>query len=398
MDIGLYHLVSDVHNEGYIDSTLDGFLNEIELKLGKKFARLDIDGDYEDVFPIIFVKSGGVEGIFKNIYRRFSEPYILLASGTHNSLAASIEILSFLRQKGKKAEIIHGSSENISGRISELQTIFNAKKRLKSARVGVVGKPSDWLIASDMDYSMAKNNLGIDILDIDLKELVDEINKNHGYKSNREKELYDTGYDKERIDGAMKIYRGLKSIVDKYTLNAVTVRCFDLLSIFHNTGCLGASLLNDEGIIAGCEGDVPSVVSMLLTNYLTGQFAFMANPSRVDTSSNMVTFAHCTLPLSMAEDYKLDTHFESGMGVGIKGRIKTGRATVFKISGDCKSYFVSGADLVENLNEKNLCRTQINVKLDEDVSYFLNNPLGNHHIICTGDYSKLIKEFFRQLP
>ena len=26
MDIGLYHLISDVHNEGYIDDTLDSFL------------------------------------------------------------------------------------------------------------------------------------------------------------------------------------------------------------------------------------------------------------------------------------------------------------------------------------------------------------------------------------
>lgn len=395
MDIGLYHLISDVHNEGYIDDTLDSFLAEIEKGLGKKLIKLNIGQKYEDVFPIIFIKSGGVEGKLKEIYERFDEPYIILASGIHNSLAASIEILSFLRQKGKKAEIIHGSSDYVVRRISELETVFETKKRLQSARVGVVGKPSDWLIASNMDYDIAKKVLGIKIMDIDLKELVSEIDKEHDYRSIREKELYDTGYDKGSIDGALKIYRGLRYIVDKYKLNAVTVRCFDLLKIYNSSGCIAASLLNDEGIIAGCEGDVPSVISMLITNYLTGRPVFMANPSRINITSNMVTFAHCTLPLSMAENYRLDTHFESGIGVGIKGNIKTGRCTVFKLSGDCKSFFVSGADLVENLNDKNLCRTQINVKLDEDVSYFFNNPLGNHHIICTGDYSNLIREFFK---
>lgn len=395
MQIGLYHLVSDVHNEGYIDSTLDGFLKEIEEGLGQKFTRLDLDKSCEDTFPIIFVKSGGVEGTLKEIYEKFAEPYIILASGTHNSLAASIEILSFLRQKGKKAEIIHGSSEYIVRRISEIETVFNVKKRLSSAKVGVVGRPSDWLITSNMDYDAAKKYLGIEIIDIDLNELKAEIDKEPGYKSPREAELYGTNYDRKSLDGAMKIYRGMKSIVDKYKLNAITVRCFDLLGIYNNTGCIGASLLNDEGIIAGCEGDVPSVVSMLIMNYLTGHPVFMANPSRIDTDSNMITLAHCTLPLCMAENYKLDTHFESGIGVGIKGIIKTGRATVFKLSGDCKSFFVSGGELVQNLNEKSMCRTQVKVKMDEDVRYFFNNPLGNHHLICTGDYSNLIKEFFK---
>lgn len=392
---GLYHLVSDVHNEGYIDSSLDSFLREIEEGLGEKFTRLYLDEDYDDTFPIIFVKSGGVEGIFKKIYKKFKEPYIILASGTHNSLAASIEILSFLRQNGKKAEIIHGSSEYIVRRISDLETVFNVKKRLSSAKVGVVGRPSDWLIASNMDYDAAYKSLGLKIIDIDLDELKAEIDREPDYKSLREDELYNTGYDRKSLDGALKIYRGMKSIVDKYRLNAITVRCFDLLPIYNNTGCIGASLLNDEGIIAGCEGDVPSVVSMLIMNYLTGRPVFMANPSRIDVDSNMVTFAHCTLPLCMAENYRLDTHFESNRGVGIKGTIKTGKATVFKLGGDCKSFFVSGGDIVENLNEKTMCRTQINVKLDEDVRYFFNNPIGNHHLICTGDYSGLLNEFFK---
>lgn len=246
-----------------------------------------------------------------------------------------------------------------------------------------------------MDYDAAKKSLGLQIIDINLNELKAEIDREPAFKSPREEELYGTNYDRKSLDGALKIYRGMKSIVDKYKLNAITVRCFDLLGVYNNTGCIGASLLNDEGIIAGCEGYVPSVISMLIMNYITGRPVFMANPSRIDTASNTVTFAHCTLPLCMAENYRLDTHFESGIGVGIKGTIKTGRATVFKFSSDCKSFFVSGGDLVENLNEKSLCRTQINVKLDEDVRYFFNNPLGNHHLICTGDYSGLFKEFFK---
>src|SRR5699024_3890820 len=104
----------------------------------------------------------------------------------------------------------------------------------------------------------------------------------------------------------LKIYIGLKNIVDKYNLDGLTVRCFDLLSKVNNTGCIALSLLNDEGIISSCEGDVPALISMLILNALSGEPVFMANPSSIDVEKNEVVFAHCTIPLDMTEDYVLD--------------------------------------------------------------------------------------------
>ena len=40
-----------------------------------------------------------------------------------------------------------------------------------------------------------------------------------------------------------------------------------------------------------------------------------------------------------------------------------------------------------------MCRTQIVVKLDKDVSELLKNPCGNHHIIVYGDYVDEINSF-----
>lgn len=396
MSIRLYHIVSDVHNEGYIDRTLDSFIRDIEAKLGNEFKKTDLD-EINNGFTIIFVKSGGVEGRFMEIYEKIKEPYLILASGMHNSLAASIEILSFLRQKGKRAEIIHGSPEYIASRIDELYKVHKAMESLKGLRLGVVGKPSDWLIASNMDRDAARSQLGIEIMDIDMKELMDEIDKTKSFTSPSLESIYRKNYDKSAVDEAARIYGGFKSIVDKYKLKGITVRCFDLLGIYKSTGCLGTALLNDEGVTAGCEGDVPALVSMVILNHLTKEPAFMANPSSIDMDKNSMILAHCTLPLCMADEYSLDTHFESGMGVGIRGRIREGRSTVFKVSQDLKSYFASGADILENLSDKNLCRTQIRIKLDKDAGYFLQNPLGNHHIVCRGDYSNLVDEFFRQV-
>ena len=396
MKIGLYNLVSEVHNEGYINQTLKGLITEIEEKLGEKFENINLkDFNRKDYFPLIFIKSGGVEGKFKQIFKQVKGPYLLLSSGLHNSFAASLEIASFLKQKGEKVEIIHGDSDCIARRIKELRKIFQVKNKLISIKLGVIGKPSDWLIASDVDYLKVKETLGISLIDIEMDELVKEIGQNHNFAHPKLKDIREKGFNKKSIDGALKIYHGFKAIVNKYKFDGITVRCFDLLEIYKNTGCLGLSLLNNEGIIAGCEGDIPALISMTILHYLTDEPVFMANPSSIDINQNEIILAHCTLPLNMPDEFYLKTHFESGLGVGIKGNIKEGKATIFKLSRDGKEYFVSGGEIIENLDSKNLCRTQIRFRMNEGVKYFLQNSLGNHHLICKGDYSEIVREFFK---
>ena len=396
MKIGLYHLISEMHNEAYIDSTLKSFMVEIEEKLAEKFENINLKNINEkDYFPLIFIQSGGVEGKFKQIFKSIKGPYLLLSSGLHNSLAASLEIASFLRQQGEKVEILHGDSDYIAQRIKELKKVFEIKNKLPTLKLGVIGSPSDWLIASEVDYKKVKDTLGISLIDVEMDELVQEIEQKYRFDHPKLNDIKNKEFDSKSIEGALKIYSGFKAIVNKYKLDGITVRCFDLLEIYKNTGCLGLSLLNDEGIIAGCEGDIPALISMTILHLLTDEPVFMANPSNLDLNKNEITLAHCTLPLNMPDEYYFKTHFESGVGVGIRGIIREGKATIFKLSGNGHNYFVSGGEIIKNLNDKNLCRTQVRLKLKQDVKYFLQESIGNHHLICRGDYSKLVKEFFR---
>jgi L-fucose isomerase-like protein len=396
MKIGLYHLISEMHNEAYIDSTLKSFMVEIEEKLAEKFENINLKNINEkDYFPLIFIQSGGVEGKFKQIFKSIKGPYLLLSSGLHNSLAASLEIASFLRQQGEKVEIIHGDSNYIAQRIKELKKVFEIKNKLPTLKLGVIGSPSDWLIASEVDYKKVKDTLGISLIDVEMDELVQEIEQKYRFDHPKLNDIKNKKFNSKSIEGALKIYSGFKAIVNKYKFDGITVRCFDLLEIYKNTGCLGLSLLNEEGIVAGCEGDIPALISMVILHYLTDEPVFMANPASINLDQNEIILAHCTLPLNMPDKFYLKTHFESGLGVGIKGDIREGEATIFKLSGDGKNYFVSSGEIIENLNRKNLCRTQIRLKMNENVKYFLQDSIGNHHLICKGDYSKLVKEFFR---
>ena len=399
MAIGIYSLISPVHDIKRVEEDTRGFLEAIEVNLNENFEKCEKDELSNYPLPLIFVASGGVEGQFKENYTKIKEPYYLLTNGENNSFAASLEILTFLKQRGLKGEILHGSVDYISNRIKDIYDITKAKETLKHINIGVIGKPSNWLIASHVNYENLIERFGINSIEINIEELIEEIdkiqvNKLDTLKGNKKiEELYQKSFNNESLQEALRIYVALKNIVDKYDLKGLTIRCFDLLSTVYNTGCIALSLLNDEGIISSCEGDVPALISMLILNALSDEPVFMANPSSIDVEKNEVILAHCTVPLDMTKDYALDTHFESGIGVGIHGEIQEGQATLFKLNSNLEEYFVSSISIKENMYHNNLCRTQIRVHMDQDVNYFLTNPMGNHHLICRGDYTRLVDEF-----
>lgn len=387
MSIAVYTITSPLHDKQAIETYTKDF-----------FSHLDFDFDYkgEDFsswghtdLDLIFVRTGGTENLFKQRYMDVldaNKSVYLLASYSSNSLAASMEILSWLRQKGIRGEILHGTHQYISSRISQLLQLEAARKSLRNTRAAIIGRPSDWLIASDADRETVQARLGFDIDYIPIEEVESQ------YSSLPDEVSGGNGND--YLPGANKIYKAIKAVVGEHKLNAFTIRCFDLLSSLRNTGCMALAKLNAEGIVAGCEGDAPAMLSMVIARSLTGKSGFQANPARIDVEKGEVLFAHCTIPLNMVERYELDTHFESGIGVGIRGFMKKGPVTVFKVSGDLDRFFAEEGELVENGSAPNLCRTQqlIRFKRKEATEYFLKNPIGNHHIIIQGCWKDQITE------
>ena len=373
MSIAIYTLTSELHDEQAVTAATKEFLESLGIDYELK------GDDYTDYgshsLSLIYVRTGGTEGIFRRLLPqlqgRNQRLFYLLTSGKSNSLAASMEILSYLQQYDIKGEIIHGSPTYIARRIRLKEKTEQAIRQLNGMRLGIIGKPSDWLISSHADQKMVKRRLGIEQTDIPMRELLETVEKQ-------------TNGD---------IYEALKAIIGKYGLQGFTLRCFDLLTTVKNTGCMPLAKLNSEGYVAGCEGDVPAMLSMVITRALTGVSGFMANPAHINPETGEMLFAHCTIPLDMVERYETDTHFESGIGVAIRGFMKEGPVTIFKVAGDLSRYFVAEGSLIENQSKPDLCRTQQLIRLSDktQASYFLTNPIGNHHIIMPGHQKELIQ-------
>ena len=409
MNIGLYTLTSPLHDENAVNSSSAEFIGQIEESLGCQFDFFGPDfttyGSHD--LDVIYVRTGGTEGLFEEVFPRLEGNILLLTSGKSNSLAASMEILSYLRQKGRKGEIIHGSVQYIAQRLALLTNVNAARQALQGLNLGIIGQPSDWLISSNTDKVKVKETLDINLVDIDIVELIENINSDENLSSYLPEIAADLAAKvpdgiQKYTDGALRIYCALKKIIEKYSLSGLTLRCFDLLTAVQNTGCLALAMLNAEGIPSGCEGDVPTLMTMAIGKALTGQCGFQANPSRIDPQTGEMLLAHCTVPFNMIRNFSFNTHFESGIGLAVHGELPEGDATIAKFSGDLSRHFFCKAALTGNPYEKSLCRTQITMKIEDNSSevckdYFLKSPIGNHHVVFTGDQTNLFEAFVESL-
>ena len=342
------------------------------------------DGDKAEtpLSNVVMIATGGVENLFKTLFCG-KGPVTLIADGRNNSLAAALEILTWLEGQGVEGRIVHGT-DNLIKPIS-----------LHGTRIGLFGQPSDWLIASGVDRDYLLEHFGVETLDIDLQRVIDGIKavpKDEAVKVSENIVKRSKGtVEPSSADmlEAAKAYLAIKKICQEERLDAMTIRCFDIVKACGTTSCLALALLNDEGIVAGCEGDMQTLMSMLLVKRLCGAEAFMANPSNLTDESAML--AHCTIPLKMCDDITLRSHFESGIGVAIQGALPMTDYTIFKWGGPrLERYFVMEAKAVETPYSNHFCRTQITLAANLK-PYLLQHPIGNHHVIIRGKHQAEIE-------
>lgn len=324
----------------------------------------------------IMIATGGVENLFKTIWSTgMMKTTTLIADGRNNSLAAALEILSYLSEKGENGSIIHGTNEEIVKNVLDMRLVSSeipgrsAVSLFFGTRIGLFGKPSDWLIASGVDYDYLREYYGIQTINIDLQRLIDEIKVSDPYLA-------------------------IKKICQEERLDAMTIRCFDIVKTCNTTSCLALAKLNDEGIVAGCEGDMQTLMTMLLARKLCNEPAFMANPSILTDKTTM--FAHCTVPLSMCYRTTMRTHFESGIGVAVQGDMPLTDYTIMKWGGRrLDKMFVTEAKAIKNEYSNHFCRTQITFDINLK-PYLLNHSIGNHHVIIKGCHAAEIRRFMKE--
>ena len=138
MKINILPIVSSLHQQDKINHQTKVLLDELFL-LGKhQFNIVDIDELYNADLSLILIQSGGSEQLFLNNLSKLKEPFYLLTYGNNNSLAASLEILSYIKDNNLKGEVLHGTTSYLIQRINELLSSSNKIEFIK-----LLVRPSD---------------------------------------------------------------------------------------------------------------------------------------------------------------------------------------------------------------------------------------------------------------
>jgi L-fucose isomerase-like protein len=191
------------------------------------------------------------------------------------ALCGTQQLTAYLKQLDVPYRAVYGPLESQDGR-KQGQAFLRAaalRHRLRRARIGLGGHRVAGMTEVSVDQFALKKAIGPRIVPLDLPQLLDRVKQMSAESARRKwhEVVGRAGACKvTETDGldSIKVYAALKELVDQHRLDALTIGCYPHLM---GRVCLAASLLADEGVPLGCEGDANGAVGQLILTLLTGQ-------------------------------------------------------------------------------------------------------------------------------
>jgi len=123
---------------------------------------------------LYFIIGGGTENIVLNLRKERNkaiplEPVYLLVHPYNNSLPAALEILARLHQENVQGKIIYiKGPQDATGYVKVARAMGDLAvfQSLRNARIGLVGYPSDWLVASMPGTELIRETWGPEVISI----------------------------------------------------------------------------------------------------------------------------------------------------------------------------------------------------------------------------------------
>jgi L-fucose isomerase-like protein len=215
----------------------------------------------------------------------------------------------------------------------------------------------------------------------------------------RKKELegtFDTtGVTDEQVEKVASLSARLDSFMEENKLDALALRCWpEFAREFGVSPCAAMSLVQSEGRIIACEGDVEGALSMLAHRAVGGETPFLFDFSQVNVAENFALLWHCGVaPCSLwdgACTRSLDTYFAGGKGVTADFVLKQGDVSILRIdsAGEEHRMFLARARGIPM--EKELKGTYLKVVFPEPVERVLNkiiySGIAHHASMVYGDF------------
>jgi L-fucose isomerase-like protein len=130
--------------------------------------------DESDLPDVLLIVTGGTERLALAAIDRVPGPVFLLAHTELNSLPAALEVLSYLRQRGRSGRI-YLLDDGDDRSLLRLARHLEVRRRLQSVRLGRIGAPSEWLVASMPSAELVQATWGPAVVDVPMEEVFEAL-------------------------------------------------------------------------------------------------------------------------------------------------------------------------------------------------------------------------------
>jgi len=274
---------------------------------------------------------------------------------------------------------------------------------LRDAHVGLLGYRAHGFFNLSLDDPSLYAATGI---------LVDhyELSDVHGFKvdprdvERREAQLRSifevSGVTGEQVAKVALLSAKFDGFLAANKLDALAIRCWpEFARDFGISPCAAMSLLQSEGKILACEGDLEGALSMIIHKAIGAETPYLFDFSQVDLARNFALFWHCGVaPCNLWDGCSvrsLDTYFAGGKGVTADFVLKSGELSIARIdtARGKRRLFLQRARAVPMKKELKgtYMKAEFDRPLKEVLDLVVNNGIAHHASVVYGDFMEPLR-------
>ncbi len=298
-------------------------------------------------------------------------------------------------------------------KIRNLALAGSLRRRLKTARLGVVGEHPLGMDTCHLDEPRLREIFGVQIQHIELDDVFTRARSISESKIAQTRKLLDShldnlpSLDQVPLSSTLSVYNALKEITAEQKLDGLAVRCWP--EFFTQMGCAacGAMSMLSDGfgqttpVPCSCEADINGTLTQLILQWLSGNPAFGTDIVGMDADRDRIALWHCGLaPLSMADPQSRPQggiHSNRRVPLVMDFPLRPGMITIARLSqatGSLRLVLGTGEMLAES---KPFSGTAGVLKLACPAQEFLDRMMREgleHHISLTyGNYYAALRSF-----
>jgi L-arabinose isomerase len=321
------------------------------------------------------------------------------------SMAGAQQVTEVLSEMGRYYKPVFGDvDDDLAVReVVKTARVAAARRRLRASRVGVIGyQRIKGQTQASFDEIELRRKIGCRVAGISMylfRTLMAEVAPKRAREVWQEvsRGVKRISVDDTQIMDGVKAYLAMKKIVQDNKLDAVAIEDWNEIIGIPN---LGLSLLNEEGVPAGCEADVHTTAILYLMALLTGKPTFHGELLGILKQEDALLIAHYGAgapSLAASRDQiSLEPDRASGKAVSVVYQVKLGPVTIASLTGRRGSYrmlIASGESIPAKEVFHGGVVANVRFKINHRAVLEKAKGMSHHWVLGIGDISTELAEF-----